>query len=62
MKRISEIIQGNESGLRNRVCQAVLETDRQSLIRRFEREYDSLDEDGQLELANNLLKNSNLFY
>jgi hypothetical protein len=62
MKRISEIIQGNESGLRNRVCQAVLETDRQSLIRRFEKEYDSLDEDGQLELANNLLKNSNLFY
>ena len=62
MKRISEIIQGPESSLKERVCHAILQTERPSLIRRFEKEYDSLDLDSQIELANNLLKNSNLFY
>lgn len=62
MRKIIEVIQGSESTLRDRVCRAVLETERPSLIRRFEREFDSLDLDSQIELANNLLKNSNLFY
>jgi hypothetical protein len=62
MKSITEVIQGNEAFLRGRAENAILETGRASLLKKFEQQYDSLDLDGQLELVTNLLKNSNLFY
>ena len=62
MKAITSVIQGNESFLRERVCRACLETEKNSIIREFEKKFDSLEFEEQISFAIQLLRRSDLFY
>lgn len=62
MKAIANVIQGNEDEFRGRAYQAVIETGKPSLIRKFESTFDKLEFEDQIDFVSSLLKSSNIFY
>ena len=62
MEAIINVIQGPELTLKKRVCRAVLQTEKNSIIREFEKKFDSLEFEEQISFAIQLLLRSDVFY